>query len=36
MRLSVLVAAGNLSSIDDQWRKLGLAVEMVRKVWGQP
>jgi hypothetical protein len=30
------VAAGNLLSIDDQWRKLELVVETARKVWGQP
>ena len=28
------VAAGNLLSMDDQWRKLGLVVETARKVWG--
>ena len=28
------VAAGNLLSIDDQWRKLELVVETARKVWG--
>jgi 5-methyltetrahydropteroyltriglutamate--homocysteine methyltransferase len=28
------VAAGNLLSIDDQWRKLELVVETSRKVWG--
>ena len=28
------VAAGNLLSIDDQWRKLALVVETARKVWG--
>ena len=28
------VAAGNLLSIDDQWRKLDLVVEVARKVWG--
>jgi 5-methyltetrahydropteroyltriglutamate--homocysteine methyltransferase len=28
------VAAGNLLSIDDQWRKLELVVETTRKVWG--
>ena len=27
------VAAGNLLSMDDQWRKLELVVEMARKVW---
>jgi 5-methyltetrahydropteroyltriglutamate--homocysteine methyltransferase len=27
------VAAGNLISIDDQWRKLGLVVDTARKVW---
>jgi 5-methyltetrahydropteroyltriglutamate--homocysteine methyltransferase len=27
------VAAGNLLSIDDQWRKLGLVVEVARRVW---
>jgi 5-methyltetrahydropteroyltriglutamate--homocysteine methyltransferase len=30
------VAAGNLLSIDDQWRKLELVVETARKVWGTP
>jgi 5-methyltetrahydropteroyltriglutamate--homocysteine methyltransferase len=30
------VAAGNLLSIDDQWRKLELVVETARKVRGQP
>jgi len=29
------VAAGNLLSMDDQWRKLELVVETVRKVWGR-
>ncbi|HWF10727.1 MAG TPA: hypothetical protein VG297_19805 [Bryobacteraceae bacterium] len=28
------VAAGNLISEDDQWRKLALVVETARKVWG--
>jgi 5-methyltetrahydropteroyltriglutamate--homocysteine methyltransferase len=28
------VAAGNLLSIDDQWRKLGLVVDTAGKVWG--
>jgi 5-methyltetrahydropteroyltriglutamate--homocysteine methyltransferase len=28
------VAAGNLLTIDDQWRKLELVVETARKVWG--
>ena len=28
------VAAGNLLSMDDQWRKLDLVVEVARKVWG--
>ena len=28
------VAAGNLLSIDEQWRKLELVVETARKVWG--
>ena len=28
------VAAGNLLSIDDQWRKIALVVETARKVWG--
>ncbi|HEY1757437.1 MAG TPA: hypothetical protein VGG72_18835 [Bryobacteraceae bacterium] len=28
------VAAGNLLSIDDQWRKLDLVVDVARKVWG--
>ncbi len=27
------VAAGNLLSMDEQWRKLGLVVEMARDVW---
>ena len=27
------VAAGNLISIDDQWRKLELVVDTARKVW---
>jgi len=27
------VAAGNLLSIDDQWRKLELVVETARRVW---
>jgi hypothetical protein len=27
------VAAGNLLSIDDQWRKLELVVETARQVW---
>ena len=30
------VAAGNLLSMDDQWRKLELVVETARKVWGRP
>jgi len=30
------VAAGNLLSMDDQWRKLELVVETARKVWGHP
>jgi 5-methyltetrahydropteroyltriglutamate--homocysteine methyltransferase len=30
------VAAGNLLSIDDQWRKLELVVDTARKVWGAP
>jgi methionine synthase II (cobalamin-independent) len=29
------VAAGNLLSIDDQWRKLELVVDTARKVWGK-
>jgi 5-methyltetrahydropteroyltriglutamate--homocysteine methyltransferase len=29
------VAAGNLVSVDEQWRKLELVVETARKVWGQ-
>jgi len=29
------VAAGNLLSIDEQWRKLELVVETARKVWGK-
>jgi 5-methyltetrahydropteroyltriglutamate--homocysteine methyltransferase len=28
------VAAGNLLSVDDQWRKLALVVDTARKVWG--
>jgi 5-methyltetrahydropteroyltriglutamate--homocysteine methyltransferase len=28
------VAAGNLISHDDQWRKLELVVDTARKVWG--
>lgn len=28
------VAAGNLLSIEDQWRKLALVVDTARKVWG--
>ncbi len=28
------VAAGNLLSLDDQWRKLELVVDTARKVWG--
>jgi 5-methyltetrahydropteroyltriglutamate--homocysteine methyltransferase len=28
------VAEGNLLSMDDQWRKLDLVVEVARKVWG--
>ena len=28
------VAAGNLLSLDDQWRKLDLVVETARRVWG--
>jgi 5-methyltetrahydropteroyltriglutamate--homocysteine methyltransferase len=28
------VAEGNLLTIDDQWRKLDLVVEVARKVWG--
>ncbi|MDE3111077.1 MAG: 5-methyltetrahydropteroyltriglutamate--homocysteine S-methyltransferase, partial [Acidobacteriota bacterium] len=28
------VAAGNLLSIDDQWRKLSLVADTARKVWG--
>jgi 5-methyltetrahydropteroyltriglutamate--homocysteine methyltransferase len=30
------VAAGNLISMDDQWRKLELVVDTARKVWGTP
>jgi 5-methyltetrahydropteroyltriglutamate--homocysteine methyltransferase len=30
------VAAGNLLSIDDQWRKLDLVVRTARAVWGRP
>ncbi len=29
------VAAGNLLSMDDQWRKLELVVSTARKVWGK-
>jgi methionine synthase II (cobalamin-independent) len=29
------VAAGNLLSLDDQWRKLELVVDTARKVWGR-
>jgi 5-methyltetrahydropteroyltriglutamate--homocysteine methyltransferase len=29
------VAAGNLISYDDQWRKLELIVDTARKVWGK-
>jgi 5-methyltetrahydropteroyltriglutamate--homocysteine methyltransferase len=29
------VAAGNLLSMDEQWRKLELVVAMTRKVWGK-
>ena len=29
------VAAGNLLSLDEQWRKLELVVDTARKVWGQ-
>lgn len=28
------VAAGNLLSMDEQWKKLGLVVDTARKVWG--
>ena len=28
------VAAGNLLSVDDQWRKLSLVAETARKIWG--
>jgi len=28
------IAAGNLLSMDEQWRKLELVVETARKVWG--
>ena len=28
------VAAGNLLSMDDQWRKLDLVADVARKVWG--
>lgn len=28
------VAAGNLLSLDDQWRKLELVVDTTRKAWG--
>jgi 5-methyltetrahydropteroyltriglutamate--homocysteine methyltransferase len=30
------VAAGNLLSMDDQWRKLELVVATARKVWQGP
>ena len=30
------VAAGNLLSVDHQWRKLQLVVETARQVWGNP
>jgi len=30
------VAAGNLLSMDEQWRKLELVVTTARKVWGKP
>jgi 5-methyltetrahydropteroyltriglutamate--homocysteine methyltransferase len=30
------IAAGNLLSMDDQWRKLELVVETARKVWENP
>ena len=30
------VAAGNLLSMDEQWRKLELVVATTRKVWGTP
>lgn len=30
------VAAGNLLSMDEQWRKLELVVDTARKTWGQP
>lgn len=30
------VVAGNLLTIDDQWRKLALVAETARKVWGNP
>jgi len=29
------VAAGNLLSVDEQWRKLELVVDTARKVWGK-
>ena len=29
------VAAGNLITMDDQWRKLALVADTARKVWGQ-
>jgi 5-methyltetrahydropteroyltriglutamate--homocysteine methyltransferase len=29
------IAAGNLLSIDDQWRKLELVARTARAVWGQ-
>jgi 5-methyltetrahydropteroyltriglutamate--homocysteine methyltransferase len=28
------IAAGNLLSMDEQWRKLELVVETARRVWG--
>jgi hypothetical protein len=27
-------AAGNMLSIDDQWRKLALVVDTAQKIWG--
>jgi 5-methyltetrahydropteroyltriglutamate--homocysteine methyltransferase len=29
------VAAGNLLSMDEQWKKLGLVVDTARKIWGR-
>ena len=29
------MAAGNLLTVDEQWKKLELVVDTARKVWGQ-